>query len=375
MNAAVTSLAASFGRVRQMVRKELRQTFRDPRLARVLFVAPLMQLLVFGYAVSTDVRRTSLFVVDQDGTAAARELVDAFTAGDYFRVVGRSSRPADLVARLDHGSATAGLVIPPGFARELAAGKASVQLLFDGTNSNTATIAKGYADRIVASFALAHGPSLGRAPVLEARLRAWYNPDLASRNYNVPAVIGALLLLVCQLMTALAVVREREIGTLDQLQVSPLRPVEMILGKTIPFGLIGLVDLVLITTLALVWFRVPFRGSPLLLLAATVLFLLCGLGAGLMISTISKTQQEAFLSSFLIFMPTMLLSGFMFPVASMPRAFQLLTLANPLRHYLEIVRGIFLKGVTAADVVPQLAAMALIGTLLLGLSVRRFGRE
>ena len=375
MNAAVTSLAASFGRVRQMVRKELRQTFRDPRLARVLFVAPLMQLLVFGYAVSTDVRRTSLFVVDQDGTAAARELVDAFTAGDYFRVVGRSSRPADLVARLAHGSATAGLVIPPGFARELAAGKASVQLLFDGTNSNTATIAKGYADRIVASFALAHGPSLGRAPVLEARLRAWYNPDLASRNYNVPAVIGALLLLVCQLMTALAVVREREIGTLDQLQVSPLRPVEMILGKTIPFGLIGLVDLVLITTLALVWFRVPFRGSPLLLLAATVLFLLCGLGAGLMISTISKTQQEAFLSSFLIFMPTMLLSGFMFPVASMPRAFQLLTLANPLRHYLEIVRGIFLKGVTAADVVPQLAAMALIGTLLLGLSVRRFGRE
>jgi ABC-2 type transport system permease protein len=370
----MTAARGALRRVREMVVKELRQTFRDPRLARVLFVAPLLQLLIFGYAVSTDVRDTRLFVVDQDRTAAARELVAAFTASGYFRVVGRSARPADLLERLDHGTAMAGLVIPPGFARDLAAGAAIVQLLLDGTHSNTATIAKGHAERLVAGFARDHAAA-APAPALDLRLRAWYNPDLASRNYNVPAVIGALLLLICQLLTALAVVREREIGTLDQLRVSPLSASELILGKTIPFGLIGLVDLGLITALALAWFRVPFRGNPLVLLAGAVLFLLCGLGIGLLISSISTTQQEAFLSSFLVFMPTMLLSGFMFPVASMPPVFRWLTLANPLRHFLEVVRGVFLRGAGADALAPHLAALALLAVLLLGLAIHRLARE
>ena len=361
------------GRIAVMVRKEFLQLFRDPRLARILFVAPVLQLLVFGYAVSTEVRDTTLFVVDHDGGRAARELVDAFTAAGYFRVVGRSARPADLVRALEHGDALAGLVVPAGFDAALRAGDARVQLLFDGTDSNTATVAKGHAERIAQRHAqtLAGGAA---APAIELRLRAWYNPDLDSRNYNVPAVIGAILLLICQLLTALAIVREREIGTLDQLLVSPLTAGEMILGKTIPFGLVGLVDLGLVTTVALVWFRVPFRGSPLLLLGASVLFLLCGLGAGLLVSTISRTQQEAFLSSFLIYMPVMLLSGFMFPIASMPEPFRWLTLLNPLRHFLEVVRGVFLKGVEVADVAPQLGAMALIAAALLLLSVRRFAR-
>ena len=370
-------MRARYARVREMVRKEFRQLFRDPRMARILFVAPIIQLLVFGYAVSTDVRHTTLVVVDQDGSAAARELVEAFTAGEYFRVVLRTPRPADLVDALDHGTALAGLVIPPGFARDLAAGHAKVQLLFDGTNSNTATIAKGYAERIVSTFALSRptaGSAVPRALALDVRLVAWYNPDLASRNYNVPAVIGALLLLVCQLLTALAVVREREMGTLEQLLVSPLEPFELILGKTIPFALIALADLAIVGSVALAWFRVPFRGNPLLLLGAAILFVLCGLGIGLLISTVSKTQQEAFLSSFLVFMPTMLLSGFMFPIASMPKLFQWLTLANPLRHFLEIVRGVFLRGVGPTDVLPQLAALALLGTVLLGLAVARFAR-
>jgi ABC-2 type transport system permease protein len=361
------------GRVAEMVRKEFRQLFRDPRMARILFVAPILQLLVFGYAVSTEVRHTPLFVVDHDGGRAARELVDAFTASGYFRLVGRSARPAELVRALEHGDALAGLVVPAGFDAALRNGEARVQLLFDGTDSNTATVAKGHAERIVQRRAQELA-GLGASPAVELRLRAWYNPDLDSRAYNVPAVIGAILLLICQLLTALAVVREREIGTLDQLLVSPLTPGEMILGKTIPFGLVGLVDLALVTTVALAWFRVPFRGHPLLLLGASVLFLLCGLGAGLLVSTISKTQQEAFLSSFLIYMPVMLLSGFMFPVASMPVAFQWLTLLNPLRHFLEVVRGVFLKGVGVADVAPQLAAMALIAATLLFLSVRRFAR-
>ena len=363
----------SLRRIVEMVRKEFRQLFRDPRMARIIFVAPMIQLVVFGYAVSTDVRDTSLWVVDLDGTAEARDLVESFTGGGYFRVVGRSSRPAELVDRLNHGDTIAGLVVPAGFARDLALGQARVQLLLDGTDSNTATIAKGYAERIATSWGLEVAPTA--VPPLEIRSRAWYNPDLASRDYNVPAVLGAILLLICQLLTALAIVREREIGTLEQLLVSPLRPFELILGKTIPFALVGLLDLVLISIVALGWFGVPLRGSPLLLLAAAVLFLACGLGVGLLISTVSNTQQEAFLSSFLVFMPTMLLSGFMFPVASMPRLFQWLTLANPLRHFLEIVRAIFLKGAGAAELAPQLAALAVIGAALLSVAVVRFAHR
>lgn len=365
--------SGSLGRVREMVRKEFLQLFRDPKLVRILFVAPILQLVLFGYAVSTEVRNTSLYVVDPEGSRTARELVEAFTASGYFRVVGGGDRPADLVAVLEQGDAIAGLVLPVGFERDLAAGTARVQLLFDGTNSNTATIAKGYAERIVQRFALDRA-GFTRAPAIDLRLSAWYNPDLDSRNYNVPAVIGLLLMLISLLLTSLAVVREREIGTLDQLLVSPLGAFELLLGKTIPFALVGVADLVLVTSVALLWFGVPLRGSVWLLLGAALLFLLCGLGLGLLVSTISKTQQEAFLSSFLIFIPTILLSGFMFPVSSMPPFFRWLTLGNPMRHFLECVRGIFLRGATVADLAPQLGALALLGVLLFGTAVARFAR-
>ena len=218
---------ASRRRIAEMLRKELRQIFRDPQLYRILFVAPLVQLLVFGYAVSTDVRHTRTFVVDHDGSAASRELLAAFTANGAFDVVGRSQREADLVAALDHGRAAAGLVIPPGYARDLAAGRATVQLVLDGTSSNVATVALGHAQAIAAALgariAAAAAPPGAAAPPLELRDRAWYNPELQSRDYNVPAVVGVLLFLVCLLLTALAVVREREIGTLEQLMVTPRR--------------------------------------------------------------------------------------------------------------------------------------------------------
>lgn len=366
-------MSAALRRIGWMVRKELRQVFRDPRMARLVVVAPIVQLLVFGYAVSTDVRHTPTIVLDRDQSRDSRELVEALTASGYFDVTLTAERDSDLASALEHGRAAVALAIPPGYSRDLASGQATVQLLFDGTNSNQATIAKGHAERIVQDVALARSLA-GSAPPLDVRSRAWYNPDLASRNYNVPAVIGLLLSLVCQLLTALAVVREREIGTLEQLAVSPLRPIELILGKTIPFALIALVDLVLITGMALLWFRVPFRGSPWLLLAATLLFVACALGNGLLISTISKTQQEAFLSAFLAYMPMVLLSGFMFPVASMPRLFQILTLANPMRHFLVVVRGIFLKGVGLLDVLPELGALALFAAIVLALATRRFHR-
>ncbi|MES1241518.1 MAG: ABC transporter permease [Acidobacteriota bacterium] len=358
-------------RVFEMVRKEFRQIFRDSRLRRMIFVAPVIQLLAFGYAVSTDVRNVATLVVDHDRTPASRELVEAFRASGYFRIDGYTDRPADIVSALDHGKAVLGLVIPEGFERDAAEGRASVQLLLDGTNSNLATVARGYAERIV----LSQGAQPSMTPPIDLRSRAWFNPDLDSRDYNVPAVIGALLMLICLILTSLAVVREREIGTLEQLLVSPLRPGELILGKTLPFALIGTVELVLVVTIALTWFHIPFRGNPLLLLLASVLFLFTALGTGLLISTISNTQQEAFMSGFLVFLPSLLLSGFMFPVNSMPRVFQMLTLVIPLRHYLEIVRAVFLKGAGFEALWHQLLALLVMGVALLWAAARRFRGE
>lgn len=360
-------------RVAELLRKEFIQIRRDPRLLRVIFVAPLIQLIVFGYAVSTDLRHTRLVVVDQDRTQASRALVEAFTASGYFDLVGTAERPAALADALAAGRAVLGLEIPRGYAADLAVGAARVQLLLDGTNSNIATIARGYAERIVAQHGL-RAQGGGAALPLDLRERAWYNPALISRNYNVPAVVGTIMMLVALLLTSLAVVRERELGTLEQLLVSPLRPGEIIAGKTLPFAIIGMLDLVAITSLALLLFRVPFAGSFPLLALASVFYLLAALGLGLLVSTISSTQQEAFLSSFLIFMPTILLSGFMFPVSSMPAVFQWLTLLNPMRHYLEIVRGIFLKGSGLGLLWPQFLALAGMGGAVLWLAARRFRR-
>jgi ABC-2 type transport system permease protein len=363
---------AGLERLVEVVRKEFRQIFRDLRMSRVIFVTPLIQLVVFGYAVSTDVRRTATFVVDHDRTRASRELVESMTASSYFRLAGRSDRPADLLRALDHGEAVLGLQIPARFAADLADGRgASVQVLVDGTNSNTASVALGHAQRIVQDYG-AEALAVPVGPAVELRERAWFNPSLASQDYNVPAVIGTIMFLVCLLLTSLAVVREREIGTLEQLMVSPLRPLELIAGKTIPFAVIGLADLAMVTLLALLWFGVPFRGNPLLILAGSVLYLLSGLGIGLFISTVSRTQQEAFLASFLVYMPAILLSGFMFPVSSMPPFFRTLTLLNPVRHYLEIVRAVFLKGAGPAALWPQLVTLLVMGTTILWFAASRF---
>lgn len=362
-------------RVRQMVMKEFRQMLRDRRVRGVIFITPIMQLMLFGYAVSTDVHDTTTVVVDHDRTAASRALIESMTASGYFRMVEQATRPAVIVRALDRGDAIVGLEIPRGFAADLrGASGAQVQLLLDGTNSNTATVAMGHAERIVQAYAARTSGTVRTAGV-DLRERAWFNPDLSSRDYNVPAVIGAIILLVALLLTSLAIVREREIGTLEQLRVSPLTPGELIAGKTIPFAVVGLADMVLVTAVAVAWFHVPFAGTPLLLLSASVLYLLATLGLGLLISTAAGTQQEAFMVSFLVYMPAILLSGFMFPVNSMPAPFQWLTLLNPMRHFLEIVRGVFLKGVGFTDLWPQFAALTVMGVVLLRLATARFRRQ
>ncbi len=368
---ATESLERVFG----LLAKEFRHIFRDPRMARVIFIAPILQLVAFGYAVSTDLNDTPTFVVDHDNTRESRELVAALTASGHFEIAGRSESPRDLVRALDRGDAILGVEIPRGYAEAwLGNGEARIQVLLDGTNSNTAAMAQGYITRIIEGRSLERAMAGMPLPV-DLRERAWYNPELASRNYNVPAVVGTLIMLVCLLLTSLAVVREREIGTLEQLKVSPLTAGELIAGKTLPFGIIAIGDLVLVTSVAVLWFSVPLRGSLPLLFFASLLFVIAGLGMGLLISTVSETQQEAFMGTFMVFMPALLLSGFMFPVSSMPRIFQEITILNPVRHYIEIVRAIFLKGIGIEVLWPQFLALVVLGVALLGLATLRFRRE
>ena len=358
------------GRVWQLVRKEFRQMLRDPRSQRMLFVSPIIQLLLFGYAVNTDVRNAKTFVVDHDNTAISRELVSTFTASGYFRVVGYGTRPADLAYALDHGDAVIGLEIPSGFA----AGRTpSVQVLVDGTSSNTATVAQGYATQIITRFMatrqLANPPA--RQPAVELRSRAWYNPNLVSRVYNVPGVIATIIMMMGLLLTALAVVREREIGTLEQLMVSPLSPGELILGKCLPVVFVAFVDLLLVSTIAMLWFTVPLEGSFALLLFASAFYILAGLGLGLLISTLANTQQEAFMTMFFFFLPAIILSGFMYPIENMPSFVQTLTLLNPIRHYLVVVRGVFLKGAGFDVLWPQILVLAVMGFTVLPIAAKR----
>ncbi|HSJ16281.1 MAG TPA: ABC transporter permease [Longimicrobiales bacterium] len=365
------------GRVRALARKELRQLLRDPRTKRFVFGAPIIQLLLFGYAVTTDVRNVPTFVVDHDRTIESRALVDAFTASGYFRVVGRSDAPRDAARALDADHAEVALEIPRGFARDLAAGSTPrVQVLLDGSSSNTATVAQGYAGRIVQQFGIDFARRHGGVPEggVDLRTRAWFNPALLSRVYNVPAVVGMLLLMMSLLLTALAVVRERELGTLEQLMVSPLTPGELILGKTLPVAAISLIDLVLITGVAVLWFDIPLRGSAPALLVAAVIYILASLGLGLLISTVSRTQQEAFMGMFLLLLPFLILSGFMYPIETMPAVFQWLTLLNPVRHFLEIVRAIFLKGAGLGDIAAQLAILTVMAAAVFAAAAWRFRR-
>jgi drug efflux transport system permease protein len=362
-------------RLRAMIQKEFRQTLRDPRAKRLVFVAPVVQLMLFGYAVNTDVRNARTLVVDHDHTAESRELLATFTASGYFRIVGYGARPADLVDALDHGDALVGLEIPRGFSADLAAGRqAKVQLLVDGTSSNTANVAQGYANQIIQRFGLDRRPGgLGASAIgIDFRARAWYNPNLISRVYNVPGVIGTIMMLMGLLLTSLAVVREREIGTLEQLMVSPLSPAELIMGKTLPVVGIAFIQMSIITSVALLWFHIPFQGSFLLLAVSAFFYILSGLGLGLFISSISATQQEAFMTMFFLLMPFIMLSGFMYPIDNMPVVFQWLTLLNPMRHFLVIVRGVFLKGAGIGILWPQIVALAAMGFTILLFSAARF---
>jgi ABC-2 type transport system permease protein len=374
-----------------MLIKEFIQILRDPRMKAVIFVMPVLQLIVFGYAVTTDITEIPTAVADFESSQQTRELVRGFERSGYFKVTRRVGSAAEVRDLVDRGTVKAALQFDPGFTRDLLRGRtAAVQVIVDGTDSNTASVVTDYASRIIAQYngeasrevlaaqRVARGapgaadPRLGQ---IDLRSRTWYNPDLRSRNYNVPGVIAIIIMLTSLLLTSMAIVREREIGTMEQLMVTPIRPAELILGKTLPFALIGFFDVALITAVAVLWFEVPIRGSLPLLFGATALYLLSTLGIGLFISTVSQTQQQALMSTFFFYLPAILLSGFMFPIANMPVAVQYVTYANPLRHFLVIIRGIFLKGSGPSILWPQMLALLVLGVIVIAAGTLRLHKR
>lgn len=370
-----------FERLKAMLIKEFIQVFRDPRMRIVLFVLPVLQTVIFGYAVNMDVKNIKTAILDRDNSSESRELAAIMASSGYFTVAGKIGSDADARLLLDKGEVRVAIVINHGFSEQLRrGGVAPVQALLDGSDSNTAGVIMGYLarlttdynSRIQADYAARHHGQLPRFGRVELASRAWFNPNLESPPFYVPAVITNILFVITMLLSSMAIVREKEIGTIEQVIVTPIRKGEFILGKTLPFVLIGYINVALISLVSFLVFDVPVRGSLWLLFLATTLFLMSSLGIGLLISTISQTQQQAMMTAFFVIFPAMLLSGFAFPIENMPLPVQWLTLLNPLRFYMVIIRGIFLKGVGFGVLWQQFAALAILGMAMLLFAVSRF---
>jgi len=370
----------SWLRIREMVRKEFIQLFRDRKNRVVLVMAPLIQLLVFGYVVNYDIKDIRVALIDQAQTRESRLLTDAFTAGRIFRITHRPADSRGMEELFLAGKADLGIRIPPDFSSRIRRGEtAAVQILADGSMSNMASVRISYAvmvlDRLNQELLRElHGRDLkyGR---IDARIRTWYNPNLDSQHFFVPGIVAFVIMLISLLLTSIAIIKERENGTMEQLIVTPLKPIEFIIGKTIPYTVIAIGQMALVMLFAVYWFEVPLAGSVLALFLATCLFLLSTLGIGLFISTVSKTQQQAMMTTFFFILPFFMLSGFVFPIANMPEFVQGLTYLNPLRYFLVIIRGIFLKGVGLHILWPQYAALAVIGVLVFAGAVGRFRKR
>jgi ABC-2 type transport system permease protein len=373
-----------FNRVRYLFVKELIQVLRDKRLRVTLIFPPLIQLIIFGYAANLDVKDIRTALRDLDQSAESREIVSRFTSSKYFAIVAFPRTPKEIEGLIERGDVALALDIPSGFSRKLKKGDtASLQILVDGSESNTAMIALGYINRILSDYStMVLVKRLNRAGMVgfeEAGVgvehRTWFNPNFESRLFFIPGVIANIAFLIPIILTAMAVVREKEIGTLEQIMVTPLRSWELVVGKTLPFALLGLLDVVMIALIGVFWFGVPLRGNPSILLLGNVLFLVSSVAIGLLISTMSSTQQQAQISTFFFAMPAFILSGFVFPLENLPLWIQYLTYANPLRYFLVIIRGVFLKGNGLDILWPQMLALAILGGLMILMSSLRFQKR
>ncbi|HUA35962.1 MAG TPA: ABC transporter permease [Candidatus Binataceae bacterium] len=369
-------------RLRQLLIKEFIHLFRDPHARIALLAPPLLQILVFGYAATYDVNHVSTAILDQDHSYESRDLISHIEASNRFYISRVLHSESEISHVIDYRQATLVIQIHPGFSEQLRKGAgAAVQAVFDGTDSNTALIAIGYISQIANTYAtdyqtqyISHlRPALLEfAPKVTLVERPWYNQNLEGRWFFVPGVIGTIVMTSVIVLTAFAVVREREVGTLEQLMVTPIRPVELILGKTLPTLIVGLANVSMATAVAILWFQVPFRGHLLILALGATLFVASSLGVGLVISTICSTQQQAFASGFFYIMPTIMLSGFGYPISSMPEALQKFTLIDPLRYFLIVIRSTFLKGSGLVELWPQLAAMTILTAATLAIATARF---
>jgi ABC-2 type transport system permease protein len=368
-------------RVLHLMRKELLELRQDPRLFGIVIVAPILQLTVLGYAATTDVKDVPVVVVDADRSSSSRELMTRFEASDNFTVVGVVSSTDEINDWLERGEAWMALSIPPQYGEMIHRGDTAViQVVADGTDSNSTNVALGYARVLLAGYTedLIAERLGGRAPerLVTASIRVWFNPDLVSRDFMIPGIVALLLLVVTTNLSAMAIVREKEIGTLEQLNVTPLARWELIAGKLLPYAFIGMIDVVLVLIVAIVWFEVPMRGSLALLFAMSLIYLLTTLGLGLFISTISATQQQAMMTTTFFFLtPMIYLSGFIFPIENMPGWIQPVTYLIPLRYFLVILRGLFLKGVGLETFWPEALALLFWGVAILSLATLRSSKR
>lgn len=368
-----------------LIRKQFLEIRSSAQLRALTLLAPLFQLILFGFAASLDVNRIPLAVLDYDRSAESRELVRSFTNSEYFTLERNLDRYDEADEVLENGAVRAVLVIPPTFGEDILARRsAPLQALFDGSDANTAGIASSYAAAIVASYSAdvmldvqgVAGGAPVKIPQVSAETRVWYNPDLASRRFFIPGVIGLLLLITTVIASSTSIVKEREMGTLEQLVVSPIKPYQIIIGKLAPFTITASITMVNLLILSWLVFGITMRGNVLLFFLMTIIFLITILGLGLFISTISKTQQQAsFTTAFFVLPPFLFLSGYAFPIENMPEWIKPLTYAIPLRYYLVIMRGIFLKGVGLEELWPQLLAMLGLGLLIFAASFLRFRKN
>lgn len=376
--------AGSLARIMAIMRKEFIHIRRDPRTLAIVLIMPIFQLLIFGYAVTSDIEHLPMAVSDQDRSAASRALADAYRASSYFDLDFYVQSDQELARLIDSGQARVGLIIPPGYADRLARReRAEVSLIIDGSDptvANTAlasagAIGQAHGATITQQVMRQGGVTLSALPGVDVQARVWYNPNMISANYMVPALIGLILQTLTALLTALAIVREREQGTLEGLIVTPIRAPELMVGKIVPYVIVAFLAMLEILAVGTLWFKVPINGSVLLLVALAALFLLSALGIGLLVSTVTHTQQEAMMLAFFTILPSVFLSGFMFPIASMPVVLQWASKAIPLTYFLVIDRGIVMKGNGIEILLPQVIALAAFGVAILTLAVVRFRKR
>ncbi len=370
-------------RAGRIVHKEFIQLRRDRRMLAILFIAPVLQLILLGYAANLDIKDIAIVFCDLDRSATSRSFISRFPHSGYFALEGIVSRLADIDEPIIKGRASLAVVLPKGMGRKLAGGESvRIQMIVDGAESQSAVIALHYASMVATTASRQillerverFSPRVS-VPIVSPEVRVWYNPELRSRNFMIPGVLGLLLMVMTMMLTSLGIVREKEMGTLEQLIVTTVRPKELILGKLLPFFLIGLIDIVLVVAVAVFWFKVPIKGDVFLLFGLSLLFMLTTLGLGLFISTVSKNQQQAMLSAVFFMIPMIILSGFVFPIGNMPRLIQLFTYFVPLRYYLVIIRGVFLKAVGLEALWQEALALLVFGLAILGLSILRFRKK